>query len=120
MEFRTSKPIFRQIADHIIELIINGSWQSGDRIPSVRDLASEVEVNPNTVARTYNMLGDLNIIHTKRGVGYFLSPDASKLALKYMQLEFEKEELPRFMNYIKMLNVDPISIIEKYNEENKN
>lgn len=118
MEFRTSKPIFRQIADHIIELIIKGSWKAGDRVPSVRDLASEVEVNPNTVARTYNMLGELNIIHTKRGVGYFLSDDASKLALKYMQIQFEKDELPRFINYIKMLNIDPKFIIEKYNEKN--
>lgn len=112
MHFRSSKPIFRQILDHLIELIITKEWRAGERILSVRDLASEIEVNPNTVARTYTLLGELGIVHTKRGVGYFLDKNAHQLAQQYLKRQFEKEELPRFAHMIKLLEIDPQEIIK--------
>ena len=62
MEFRKPKPIYKQIATYIIYQILENNWADGQRIPSVRELASDIEVNPNTVARTYNLLSDEGII----------------------------------------------------------
>ncbi|MFI3261322.1 MAG: GntR family transcriptional regulator [Rikenellaceae bacterium] len=76
MNFNESKPIYLQIADLICDKIVNCQWQQGDRILSVRDMGSELEVNPNTVMRAYEWLAEKNIIYNKRGVGFFISADA--------------------------------------------
>ena len=74
MEFDQHKPIYLQIADAICERILTGQWPEGDRIPSVRECGVSLEVNPNTVARSYDELSTEGIIHNKRGIGYFVSP----------------------------------------------
>ena len=72
MEFDQHKPIYLQIADAICERILTGQWPEGDRIPSVRECGVSLEVNPNTVARSYDELSSEGIIHNKRGIGYFV------------------------------------------------
>ena len=74
MEFDQHKPIYLQIADAICERILTGLWPEGNRIPSVRECGISLEVNPNTVARSYDELSSDGIIHNKRGIGYFVSP----------------------------------------------
>jgi len=113
MRFNQPKPIFRQIADHIIELILSDHWIEGGRIPSVRDLATEVTVNPNTVARTYQMLGGAGVIHTRRGIGYFLADNAKRKALDYLKNNFVKDELPYFIKMLDLLEIDHTEL-EKY------
>ena len=73
MEFGDSNAIYLQIADQLSENILLRKWSPGDRIPSVRELAVSVEVNPNTVMRTFNYLQEKGIIYNKRGIGYFVS-----------------------------------------------
>ena len=73
MEFDQHKPIYLQIADAICERILTGIWPEGGRIPSVRECGISLEVNPNTVARSYDELSTDGIIHNKRGIGYFVS-----------------------------------------------
>ena len=79
MEFDQHKPIYLQIADAICERIdaiceriLTGTWPEGERIPSVRECGISLEVNPNTVARSYDELSTEGIIHNKRGIGYFV------------------------------------------------
>ena len=81
MEFDQHKPIYLQIADAICERILTGQWPEGDRIPSVRECGVSLEVNPNTVARSYDELSTEGIIHNKRGIGYFVSPGMEILGI---------------------------------------
>ena len=73
MDFNKHQPIYMQIANVILEDILEKKLQSGDRIPSVRDMAISVQVNPNTVQRTYQWLQDEDLIIQKRGIGFFLT-----------------------------------------------
>ncbi|HKM07759.1 MAG TPA: GntR family transcriptional regulator, partial [Sphaerochaeta sp.] len=71
MQFNNRSPIYMQIAQYIYDLILNASWVEEERIPSVRDMAMQLEVNPNTVIRTYSMLQEEGILENQRGIGYF-------------------------------------------------
>ena len=82
MEFDNNKPIYLQISDSLCERILSGELKPEDRILSVRELGSELGVNPNTVARSYEKLTDAGIISTKRGLGYFVAPGAKESSVK--------------------------------------
>ncbi|MCK5673954.1 MAG: GntR family transcriptional regulator, partial [Spirochaetales bacterium] len=73
MQFKDKKAIYIQIADKIADNILSERWKEEERIPSVREMAVNMEVNPNTIARTYTYLQDMQIITNKRGIGYFVS-----------------------------------------------
>lgn len=76
MTFTNDKPIYIQMADLLCDDILAGKFVADDRIPSVREFAVQMEVNTNTAVKTYDMLSRDNIIYNKRGLGYFVSPDA--------------------------------------------
>ena len=116
MIFRDDKAIYLQIADYFYENILTDEMHSDDRIPSVRDLAVETEVNPNTVMRTYKHLQDNNIIYNKRGIGYFISEEAFEITHKMKKEEFITEKLPAFFKSMKNLDIS-ISEIEKLFKE---
>ena len=78
MEFSQPKGIYQQIADQMRDRILAGEWHEGERIPSVRELAVGVGVNPNTVTKSYQALLDREIIENQRGLGYFVATDAKK------------------------------------------
>ncbi len=105
MEFGDSNAIYLQIADHFCENILLGKWNSGDRIPSVREMAVGIEVNPNTVLRTYNFLQEKGIIYNKRGIGYFVSDDGLEKTLQLRKEDFVGHELPRFFKAMSLLNI---------------
>lgn len=105
MEFGDSNAIYLQIADHFCENILLGKWNSGDRIPSVREMAVSIEVNPNTVLRTYNYLQEKGIIYNKRGIGYFVSDDGLEKTLQLRKVDFVGHELPRFFKAMSLLNI---------------
>lgn len=105
MDFRESQAIYLQIADYICEAILREKWKEGDRIPSVRELAVSMEVNPNTTMRTFNYLQDKGIIYNKRGIGYFISEDGKAKTLELKKQEFIEEEIPRFIKSMKLLGV---------------
>src|SRR5262245_33927145 len=95
MEFNQPKGIYQQIADQIRDRILEGEWRNGDRIPSIRELAVSVGVNPNTVTKTYQALTDRRIIENQRGIGYFVAADAKEKILEELRSEFIRDELPR-------------------------
>ena len=118
MNFKQDRAIYLQIADYITENILSGKWKEGDRIPSVRDLAVSIEVNPNTVAHTYNYLQDKGIIYNQRGIGYFIDNHAYANTQKLEKEAFFKEQLPSFFKNMMILNMS-INEIEKMFDEYK-
>ena len=105
MEFRKQKPIYLQIADRLMEQILSGNPAEDERMPSVRDVAMSMGVNPNTVMRTFDYLQGEEIIYNRRGVGYFVGSDAKKKVLEEQRREFLQEELPLIRQKMKMLGI---------------
>jgi GntR family transcriptional regulator len=106
MEFRDNKAIYLQIAEFICERILLKQWAVGDKIPSVRELAVQLEVNPNTVARTFEFLQQKDIIFTKRGMGYFVDDDAENKVKTFRKDDFLQNDLPIFFKNIQLLEID--------------
>lgn len=105
MEYREKRSIYLQIADYMCENILSGSWHESDRIPSVREMAVETEVNPNTVMRTYGYLQDKGVIYNKRGIGYFIHENAEHLTRDMVRDEFIHNELPYLFKRMSMLDI---------------
>ena len=105
MQFSEPKGIYLQIADRIRERILREEWKSGERIPSIRELAVELGVNPNTVTRSYQKLLDRKLISNQRGRGYFVSENAAERALHEMRAEFMRDELPKIIATMRLLGI---------------
>jgi GntR family transcriptional regulator len=106
MEFSDSQAIYLQIADFVCEKVLLKGWKTGERVPSVRELAVELEVNPNTVMRTYDFLQQLDIIFNQRGVGFFVSANAFKNCLQYRREDFVEKDLPAVFRTMYLLGMD--------------
>ncbi len=113
MEFKDNQAIYLQIADLFCENILTDKWKPGDRIPSVREMAVSVEVNPNTVMRTFAYLQEKGIIYNKRGIGYFVADDGFNKTKNLKKEDFIDHELPEFFKAMVLLNVT-IEDLEKY------
>ena len=105
MEFSEPKGIYLQIADQIRERILRGEWKAGQRIPSIRELAVELGVNPNTVTRSYQKLLERELITNQRGRGYFVGESAADRALDAMRDEFMRDELPKIIRTMRLLGI---------------
>jgi GntR family transcriptional regulator len=105
MEFSQPKGIYQQIAEQMRDRILAGEWHEGERIPSVRELAMGVGVNPNTVTKSYQALLDREIIENQRGLGYFVAADAKRRIFEQMKDEFVREELPRVFRTMRVLGM---------------
>jgi GntR family transcriptional regulator len=107
MQFNNSgQAIYLQIADYVCEKVLLKEWVGEDKIPSVRELAVQLEVNPNTVARTYEFLKQQDIIYDKRGIGYFISANGPKNAMAYRKHEFTEKEMPAVFRIMHMLGIE--------------
>ena len=105
MEFRDNKAIYLQIGDYVCEHILLGKWKDEEKIPSVRELAVSLEVNPNTVMRTYELLQNKNILSNKRGIGFFIAEDAIQQIKLYRKVQFMDQELPMFFRNLYLLDI---------------
>lgn len=112
MKFKESKSIYLQIADRICDEILQGQYKEEERIPSVREYAAMVEVNANTVVRSFDYLQGQDIIYNKRGLGYFVAPGGRERILELRKAVFLRDELPEFFRQLKMLGI-PLSDVEK-------
>jgi GntR family transcriptional regulator len=116
MEFRDNKAIYLQIAEFICERILLREWAVGDKIPSVRELAVQLEVNPNTVMRTMEFLQQKDIIFTKRGMGYFVAEEAETKVKTFKKEEFLQNDLPYFFKNIQLLGIDFEELSRRFEE----
>ena len=122
MDFDSSKPIYLQIVDFFYENILIRKWQEGERIPSVREIAVLVEVNPNTAIRAFNHLQEMEIIYNKRGIGYFVSEDGYQKVLSIRRNEFKEVILPDVFKKMRLLDVtfeEVKTLYEKDRDEDK-
>jgi len=115
MEFKKHKTIYLQIADLICENIVTEKWPVGEKIQSVREMAASMEVNPNTVMRSYTYLQEANIIQNKRGIGFFVTEGAAQKIIDLHKQEFVQEELPAFVKKMQLLKVSLEDFSELYN-----
>jgi DNA-binding transcriptional regulator YhcF (GntR family) len=106
MEFSQPKGIYVQIAEQIRDRILEREWAEGDRIPSIREMAVSLGVNPNTVTKSYQTLTERNIIENQRGLGYFVADEAQKTILRELREEFIREELPRVFRTMRLIGMD--------------
>ncbi len=117
MTFNDSKPIYLQIAELISDKISSQQWAEGERIPSVRELASDVEVNPNTVMRAYEALAQSGVICNKRGVGFFVVEGARTVLNGERRTELFDVELRAIAMRMKELGVtmnEVVSALERH------
>lgn len=115
MDFKRQKAIYMQIADFILENILAKEIQQGDKIQSVREMAATVQVNPNTIQRSYNYLQEQEIIVNQRGIGFFVADDALEKTQNLKKTSFISQELPpvfKMMNLLEM-NFDDLQDIYK-------
>ncbi len=123
MEFDSVKCIYLQIADQSRERILTGEWPVGGKIPSVREMAVNMGVNPNTVLRSYQTLVSDGIIENHRGFGYIVTPGALQVIEEMMKKQFIEKELPRIFSTMEKLGfgiMDIVSYYENKEKENEN
>ncbi|MBF9219941.1 GntR family transcriptional regulator [Hymenobacter ruricola] len=114
MEFRDNEAIYLQIAGYVSENILRQQWPPDDKIPSVRDLAGELQVNPNTVMRTYEFLQNQGVLYNKRGIGFFVAPDAEAKVKQFRRARFLQQELPELFKTIFLLDISLEELEQRY------
>lgn len=123
MNFNNNKAIYEQMAERLCDEIIAEKYKADDRIPSVREYAVMLEVNTNTAVKAYELLAREEIIYNKRGLGYFVSPNARQSILKERKKEFVNEMLPEVFRQMNLLDISMNDVAEEWikaQETNKN
>ncbi|MEL7270521.1 MAG: GntR family transcriptional regulator [Bacteroidota bacterium] len=118
MDFDNSKPIYLQIVDFFYEKILEEEWKPNERIPSVREVAMMVEVNPNTAIRAFTHLQELEVIYNKRGIGYFVAEDGLEAVLRIKRKAFLEQTLPDVFKQMNLLNISLEALEEAYKRMN--
>lgn len=103
MDFTDKQPIYKQISDYFCKQILEKKWKPDDRVPSVREIAVQMEVNPNTAMRAFQILQDQDILINKRGVGHFIAEGAYQKTLELQREEFIENDLPMFFKKMELL-----------------
>ncbi len=110
-EWNDSQPIYRQLRDRVVALILDGVLKEGDPLPSVRHVAAEYRVNPLTVLKGYQELVDEQLVEKKRGIGMFVKPGARDLLLAAERQKFLAEQWPRVYATIRRLGLTPEELL---------
>jgi GntR family transcriptional regulator len=111
-EWNDSEPIYRQIRDRVVAMILDGVLKEGDPLPSVRNVAAEYRVNPLTVLKGYQQLVDEQLVETRRGLGMFINAGARKLLLEGERQRFLGEEWPRVYTTIQRLGLQAEELMD--------
>lgn len=114
MEFKDNVAIYLQIAELVCEKILTAKLLAGQKILSVRDFAVELEVNPNTVMRSYDLLQELKIIFNRRGHGLYVAEDGLERVIAWRKQNFLEEEMPNFFKNISLLQISMEEISRQY------
>ena len=111
-EWSGSQPIYRQLRDRVVAMILDGVLKEGDPLPSVRTVAAEYRVNPLTVLKGYQQLVDEELVESKRGLGMFVKPGARNSLLQNERQRFLAEEWPRVHETIQRLGLKPEELLD--------
>jgi GntR family transcriptional regulator len=115
-EWNDSQPIYRQLRDRVVAMILDGVLKEGDPLPSVRTVAAEYRVNPLTVLKGYQQLVDDGLVETRRGLGMFVNPGARKLLLQGERQKFLAEDWPRIHSTIQRLGLNAEDLLNGANQ----
>ena len=99
-------PIYRQLRDHVVAMILNGVLKQGDALPSVRQVAADFQLNPITVSKAYQELVDDQLVEKRRGLGMFVNEGAREALLKSERERFLREEWPALFARLQRLGLD--------------
>jgi GntR family transcriptional regulator len=111
-EWNDGQPIYRQLRDHGVHMILDGVLKEGDPLPSVRNVAAEFRVNPLTVLKAYQQLVDEQLVEKKRGLGMFVKAGARDLLLQGERQKFLADEWPRIHATIQRLGLTPEELLK--------
>jgi len=112
LEWNDGQPIYRQLRDHVVAMILDGALKEGDPLPSVRNVAAENRVNPLTVLKAYQELVDEELVEKRRGLGMFVKSGARSLLLKGERKKFLSEQWPRISATIQRLGLTPKELLD--------
>jgi GntR family transcriptional regulator len=112
LEWNDSQPIYRQLRDRVVEMILDGVLNEGDPLPSVRTVAAEYRVNPITVLKGYQELVDEQLVETKRGRGMFINEGARELLRQSERQKFLAEDWPKIQATIQRLGLTPEELLK--------
>jgi GntR family transcriptional regulator len=112
-QWRDDQPIFIQIRQRMIEMILNGTINEGDALPSVRQIATDLSVNPLTVTKSYEALVDLGIVEKRRGLGMFVTEGARTALLAHEREKFLAEDWPAILTRISALGLNAKDLLNK-------
>lgn len=118
MDFKTDRPIYLQIVDYCFSRIMSGAWKEAEKIPSVRELAVQMAVNTHTVLKAFDYLQQHDLIAPRRGMGYFLEPDAKRRVGEIRREEFFETTLEDIFSEMEMLGIGIDRIVERWNARN--
>ena len=105
-EWNDNQPIYRQLRDRVVAMILDGVLKEGDPLPSVRTVAADYRLNPLTVLKSYQELVDEELVEKRRGLGMFIKPGARNLLLRGERQKFLDEEWPKVHATIQRLGLD--------------
>lgn len=113
INWNDKEPIYRQLKDKLVELILEGVFQDGDPLPSVRQVSSEHRINPITVSKAFQMLVDDDLVEKRRGVGMFVIEGAREQLIVDERERFIREDWPQIIARIERLGLDPLQLINQ-------
>jgi GntR family transcriptional regulator len=111
-EWNDSQPIYRQLRDRVVAMILDGLLNEGDPLPSVRNVAAEYRVNPLTVLKAYQQLVGEELVETRRGLGMFVKAGARDLLLKAERQKFLTDRWPGIAATIQRLGITPKELLK--------
>jgi GntR family transcriptional regulator len=111
-DWRDDLPIWKQIKDKLQSAIMNGTYKEGDAIPSVRQLALELKVNPLTISRAFQELADEGLIEKRRGLGMYVAPNVTQSLLARERENFIKSEWPIILKRIEALGLNKNELLK--------
>lgn len=117
LDWNDAQPIYRQLRDRVVAMMLDGDLREGDSLPSVRQVASDLRVNPLTVLKSYQQLADEQLIEKRRGLGMFIRPGARELLLQDERERFLNSEWPRIVETIQRLGLDPKVLLSAANNK---
>jgi GntR family transcriptional regulator len=117
-QFNDSQPIFLQIRQRIVEMILKRAVAEGEALPSVRQIAADLAVNPLTVTKAYEGLVDIGVVESRRGMGMYVSTGARPRLLAHERAKFLAEDWPRIAARIRALELDPASLLKDHDNGN--
>jgi len=117
LQWNDTQPIYRQLRDRVVAMILDGMLKEGDPLPSVRNVAAEYRVNPLTVLKGYQELVDEQLVESKRGRGMFINTGARELLLQAERQKFLAEQWPQIHATIQRLGLTPQELLDAANRQ---